>query len=188
MRSCIVAWLRVLLPLAALVILSTLFLLPRGPNSDDVIPYADVNAEELARNPRMTRPVFAGVTDDGSAVTLTAASTSSLQGANGDANELRLTWRAPKGLAVDLTAPSGKIDGNRIQLSGGVRITTSSGWVLIVPKLATDSVSGRLEGTGGLNAFAPLGRVKADRMELALNSNGQHVLNLSGNVNLLYKP
>ena len=38
MRSRIVAWLRVLLPLAALAILSTLFLLGRKPDPDDAIP------------------------------------------------------------------------------------------------------------------------------------------------------
>ena len=52
MRSRVVAWLRVLLPLAALAILSTLFLLPKSHDPDAAIPYADVDADrmEMSRN------------------------------------------------------------------------------------------------------------------------------------------
>ena len=55
-RSVIVAWLRVLLPLGALAVLSTLFLLSRKPDPDAAIPYARVDAEALARQPRVTAP------------------------------------------------------------------------------------------------------------------------------------
>ena len=41
-RTRTVRWLRVLLPLAALAMLSTLFLFSRGGDSESQIPYADV--------------------------------------------------------------------------------------------------------------------------------------------------
>ena len=72
MRSRLIAWLRVLLPLAALAILSTLFLLGRTPDPDDALPYAEVDAEDMVRDPRMTRPEFAGVSKSESEVTVTA--------------------------------------------------------------------------------------------------------------------
>ena len=72
MRSRLIAWLRVLLPLAALAILSTLFLLGRTPDPDDALPYAEVDAEDMVRDPRMTRPEFAGVSKSGAEVTVTA--------------------------------------------------------------------------------------------------------------------
>ena len=187
MRSRLVAWLRVLLPLAALAVLSTLFMLPGTPDPDDALPYADVDAEDLARDPRMTRPRFAGVTDDGAAVTLTADSAAP-EGESGSASRLRLTWRAAEGLAADLTAPRGQVDGDMIHLSGGVRVTTSDGWALTVPELDTDTASGRMLGEGGLTGFAPLGRIDADRMEIARDAEGRHVLNLSGGVRLIYEP
>lgn len=188
MRSRVVAWLRVLLPLAALAILSTLFLLPDSPDPDAAIPYADVDAEELARNPRMTRPEFAGVMDNGAAVTLTAEEATPTDGETGAAQQLRMTWRADDGLAADLTAPQGEVQADMISLSGGVRMTTSDGWALTVPTLDTDTSSGIMTGEGGLNAFAPFGRVYADRMQMSRNDDGQHVLNLSGGVRLLYQP
>ena len=111
-RSVIVAWLRVLLPLGALAILSTLFLLSRRPDPDAAIPYASVDAEELARHPRVTAPSYAGVTADGAALTLTAESVTPAgrdpeQG--GSASGLRLDWRGADGLTAELTAPQAEI-------------------------------------------------------------------------------
>ncbi|TKW66672.1 MAG: hypothetical protein DI616_09265 [Paracoccus denitrificans] len=188
MRSRVVAWLRVLLPLAALAILSTLFLLPQSPDPDAAIPYADVDAEALARDPRMTRPEFSGVTESGAAVTLTAERASPAQSEDAEADQLRMTWRAPDGLAADLTAPHGKVDGTMIRLNGGVRVTLSDGWAMTVPVLNTDTTTGVMTGEGGMTTFAPFGRIDADRMEMTRNADGQHVLNLSGGVRLVYQP
>ena len=67
-RTRVVRWLRVLLPLAALAMLSTLFLFSRGGDSESQIPYADVDAQAMARDPRLVSPEYAGVTDDGAAL------------------------------------------------------------------------------------------------------------------------
>ena len=89
MRSRLIAWLRVLLPLAALAILSTLFLLGRTPDPDDALPYAEVDAEDMVRDPRMTRPEFAGVSKSGAEVTVTADRASPLQGSDSAAEAQR---------------------------------------------------------------------------------------------------
>lgn len=188
MRSRVVAWLRVLLPLAALVILSTLFLVGRSPDPDGAIPYAEVDAEALARDPRMTRPAFSGVTNGGAAVTLVAERASTEPGGNDAADQLRLTWRAPDGLAADLTAPHGELADQMVRMSGGVRMTTSDGWAMTLPQVEADLTADRLVGDGGLTAFAPMGRIDAGKMEIIRDQNNQHVLNLSGGVRLIYEP
>ena len=71
-HSRVVGWLKVALPLAALAILSTLFLLSDRIDPEDALPYAEVDVEDLAREPRMTAPTYAGMTTDGAALTLTA--------------------------------------------------------------------------------------------------------------------
>ena len=71
-HSRLVGWLKLALPLAALVILSTLFLIADRIDPEAAIPYANVDVEDLARDPRMTTPSYAGLTSDGSALTLTA--------------------------------------------------------------------------------------------------------------------
>lgn len=73
LHSRLVSWLKVVLPLAALAILSTLFLVARTINPDDAIPYADVDVADRVREPRITAPTWAGITSDGAALSVEAA-------------------------------------------------------------------------------------------------------------------
>lgn len=187
-RSRLIAWLRVLLPLAALAILSTLFLVGRTPNPDDALPYAEVDAEDMARDPRMSRPQFAGVSEGGAEVTLNADTARPMQGEGSSAEALRMTWRAQDGLAADLTAPDASLDKQVILLSGGVRVTTSDGWAMTVPQVESDMASDQMTGTGGVTAFAPMGRLDADAFEVMRNAEDQQLLNFTGGVRLLYQP
>lgn len=194
-RTRIVRWLRVLLPLVALAILSTLFLLSQKPGEDPQIPYADVDAEELAREPQMTLPEYAGVTADGAAITLRADQVRSGEaGETGsEANRLRMTWRAEDGLAADLTAPGGALEDGTVRLTGGVRITTSSGWAMTTPQI--DSPTGDSAGRAAIvapeevNAFAPFGQLTAGAMDLSRTGpKGDHLLNFTHGVRLIYQP
>jgi lipopolysaccharide export system protein LptC len=81
-HSRVVGWLKVALPLAALAILSTLFLLSDRIDPEDALPYAEVDVEELAREPRMTAPTYAGMTTDGAALSLTAVEARPSAGTN----------------------------------------------------------------------------------------------------------
>ena len=65
LHSRLVAILKVTLPLLALVILSTLFLISRKINPEDAIPYADVDIEDRLRDPKMTGASLSGMTPDG---------------------------------------------------------------------------------------------------------------------------
>jgi len=71
--SRVVAWLKVIFPLSALALLSTLFLFARSIDPEQSIPFADVDVKELAREPRITAPEFSGMTADGAAITISAA-------------------------------------------------------------------------------------------------------------------
>ena len=72
-RTRVVRWLRVLLPLLALAMLSVMFLFSReGGDGRSQIPYAEVDAEAMARDPRVVAPEYAGVTADGARLTLRA--------------------------------------------------------------------------------------------------------------------
>ena len=55
-RTRIVRWLRVILPLVALAILSVLFLLGRSPDPEARIPYAEGRIADLARSRGITAP------------------------------------------------------------------------------------------------------------------------------------
>ena len=71
--SRMVALLKVLLPLAALALLSTLFLISRGVNIEATIPFADHEIEERMRGQQITAPFFSGTTAQGDEITVTAS-------------------------------------------------------------------------------------------------------------------
>ena len=68
----LVRFLRIALPLLALALLSTVFLVARHLNPDDAIPYSDVDIADRLREPRMTSPDYAGTTADGADLRVTA--------------------------------------------------------------------------------------------------------------------
>ena len=187
-RTRVVRWLRVLLPLAALAMLSTLFLFSRGGDSESQIPYADVDAEAMARDPRLVAPEYAGVTDDGARLILRATEAAPGPG-GGQAQDLRLDWQRPDGLRADLTAPRAGLADGAIRLDGGVRMTTSSGWVLDARSVEAETDRSRIAAGNGVKAEGPFGTLSAQRMELAPGKGEDAlILNFSGDVRLIYQP
>lgn len=189
-RTRIVRGLRVVLPLAALGILSTLFLLGREPGADPNIPYAQVDAEDMAREPRMTAPRYAGVTPDGATILLNAEE-ASVDPADGRLRALQLDWQAPGegGLTAHLDAPLAETRPESIHLSGGVGMRTSSGWTMTAPDVLAQITGDRIAAGGGVEATAPFGRIEAEAAELVPDAAGAgHVLNFTGGVRLLYQP
>ena len=189
-RTRVVRWLRFLLPLAALAILSTLFLFSRNGGEESQIPYAEVDAQQMAQEPRVVAPQYAGVTDDGAELSLVARQAAP-SGGGGNAQELRLDWKRPDGLSADLTAPSAGVADGLIGLTGGVRMTTSSGWQVDAPSVDAATDRSRISAGEGVEAVAPFGQIRADRMDLepqGEDGSGAAVLNFSGSVRLIYQP
>lgn len=193
-HSRVVFWLKIVLPLLALAILSTLFLFSRRIDTDAALPYARVDVEALARDPRLTSPEYSAVTEDGAAVALTARTARTGQGA-GDgtsAEDLVAAYETPGGLRIDISAREGRIDrpGGRMRLSGDVEIVTSTGYTML-----TEGLDGALDRTdlrsdGGVTAEAPFGRITAGQMEIRHESTGNpgYVLDFKTDVMLIYDP
>ncbi|WP_374298899.1 hypothetical protein [Paracoccus sp. (in: a-proteobacteria)] len=188
-RTRVVRWLRVLLPLLALAMLSVLFLFSRTGDTESRIPYAEVDAEAMARDPRVVAPEYAGVTEDGASLTLRATEAAPGNGGSGSARDLRLDWLRPDGLRADLTAPQAGLAEGAIRLDGGVRMTTSTGWTLDAQSVEAATDRSRIAAGDGVEAEAPFGALSAQRMELAPAEEGDSsILNFSGDVRLIYKP
>lgn len=189
----LVGWLKVALPLLALAILSTLFLLSDQINPDDALPYAEVDVEDLAREPRMTAPSYAGTTADGAALTLTADEARPQAGDTpASARGLRLELATPDGAVTKVNSGQAVVDpgANQAVLSGGVTVTTSTGY-----RVETDSVTARLdrsglESAGQVTATGPAGDLRADRMTLRQDNQtpGAYLLVFNGAVRLVYRP
>lgn len=195
-RTRIVRWLRVLLPLTALAILSTMFLFSRQPTGEPEIPYATVDAEDMAREPRIIAPEYAGVTSDGARLSLTAEEASpDSDSSPAGARALRLDWLSSDGLTAEVTAPEAGVEGETISLFGGVELQTSTGWTLSAPRLDAATDRSRLQADDGVRATAPFGEITSGRMQLGpadlSESTGEGratVLDFADGVRLIYQP
>ena len=189
-RTQIVNWLKILLPLASLILLSTLFLLSRSQGSDPSIPFAEIEA--IAREQRIAAPNFSGVTDDGSVITIAAETATPIEGSGGLAIQM-LSARidATNGNRVDLSAGSGRIDTRRrtATLEGLTRVRTSNGYVMETRGLTADLASGRVTSDGAMEIRAPYGAITAGQLtiEPATDASGRQML-FTGGVRLIYDP
>lgn len=193
-HSRLIAWLKIVLPLLALAILSTLFLVARTIDPEDAIPYAEVDVEERLREPRMTEPAYAGVTKDGAALTLAAneARPDAADDRSGTAKALSGMLETPDGARTDLTAGAARINSTAglIFLTDGVEITQSNGW-----KVTTDAMTASMDRTEvsavtPVAAFGPAGELTAQAMHLSEDATmpGRYLLVFKGDVKLIYRP
>lgn len=190
-RSRIVAWLRVLLPLTALAILSVLFLLGRKPEPDASIPYANVDPQDLAERQAITNPTYTGVTDSGAQLTISGSEAVPGQSKDsGSLSAVRMTIRAEDGRAADVSAGSGHIDGDQVTLGDGVRMTTADGWVVTAPEFLASTSAGTVRADQQVDVRAPFGDLTAGNMQLRPVEPGaqDQILDLKGGVRLIYRP
>lgn len=187
-RTRIVRWLRVLLPLIALAILSTMFLFSDRHATEPEIPYAEVDAQDAVEKPRVIRPDYAGVTSDGAELSFQARKVVPGSGADqGSADSVSLDWERSDGLRAHLTAPAGGVDDRAVSLTGGVRMTTSTGWQIDSPRIDAATDRSVVTAEDGIRADGPLGQLDAGAMELS-PQDGPAVLNFTGGVRLIYTP
>ncbi|WP_347311796.1 hypothetical protein [Defluviimonas sp. SAOS-178_SWC] len=192
-HSRVVFWLKIIMPLLALAILSTLFLFSRRIDTDQALPYAEVDVEELARDQRLTAPEYSGVTVDGAALMIQAhtARPGTDTGA-ATADNLVAVYEAPGGLRIDLSAAEGRIDegAGRMSLTGDVRIVTSSGYRMATPGLDSALDRTELHSNGAVRAEAPYGTIDAGNMEIR-HEDAEipgYVLLFNEGVKLIYQP
>ncbi|MFB2532157.1 LPS export ABC transporter periplasmic protein LptC [Paracoccus sp. p4-l81] len=189
-RTRMVNALKVALPLAALAVLSTMFLISDKADPDAALPYAQVDVDKMTREPRLGRPTYSGTTADGSAVVLSASN--ALPGADGavSAQALNLRLTTPQGLIAHVLADQGGVDagGRQIELAGGVRLSTSTGYSLATQSMTASTTDSRLTAPGTVTATAPFGRLTAGAMTLHGGETGAHVLDFTGGVRLIYQP
>lgn len=192
LHSRVVAWAKILLPLAALGLLSTLFLFSRVIDPEDAIPYANVDVADRIREPRMTAPTYSGVTSDGASLSVQAAEARpGSAGGAATATYLVARMETPDGALTDLTAASGALDttAGLLSLSGDVRMTTSTGYVV-----ESQAMTARLDRTGltspgDVRVTAPMGTITATGMSLEQSATpGDYVLVFNGRVRLIYTP
>lgn len=194
----VVATLRLVLPLAALGVLSTLFLFSREIDPSQALRFATVDADDLARDPRIGAPRLSSVTDDGTALTLEAETVRVASGTGeritGDI--VRAAFEAPDGGVSTVSARQVVLDreAGTLRLSGQVQLTDARGHVLDSDALVAALDRTWLESPGPVTGTGPLGRIAAGGMVLRnVPVNGgdgpaRHDLLFTGGVRLVHLP
>lgn len=189
--SVMVGWAKILLPLCALGLLATLFLFARGQNKPTEITFTEVRT--IAQEQRLSAPRFAGVTDDGAVLSVSARSAKP-DPARPDLvniNEILMRMDNPSGSFVTATATQGELDGRTRQarLLGLARLETSSGFEMETNGLIAELDTGVVMSDGLLEIQAPFGTLTAGKVTFRVSEQetGQQMLFTDG-VRLLYDP
>ncbi|WP_391480721.1 LPS export ABC transporter periplasmic protein LptC [Nereida sp. NH-UV-3] len=191
--SRLVVWLKIILPIVGLVLLSLLFLVAR-PATDvqSTIPYAKVEIDEIVADQRISAPTYSGVTAEGDAIEfnakLAAPSPNKPDSITSEGISARIDLKG--GTTISLTAPQASVDGptQTARLSGGVEVNTSAGVVVRTDAVTTSLETATLVTDGSVEATSSLGQITAGQMTLIQQNRGVHVLVFQNGVRVIYQP
>jgi lipopolysaccharide export system protein LptC len=183
-----VGFLKVTLPLAALILMSTVFLFARAPSPETTVPYAEI--QEIAREPGLSGAQFSGVADDGSVISLTARNTRPV----GDiitADTLLAGIDTVDGTRIDISAGTGEINNSAqtARLTGLARMVTSNGYEMETAGFTANFSTGRIVSEGALEVQAPFGALTAGNLVIETpEGTDEQVMLFQNGVRLVYTP
>ncbi|MCC6007066.1 MAG: LPS export ABC transporter periplasmic protein LptC [Rhodobacteraceae bacterium] len=190
----LVAWSRIVLPLLALGLLSSLFLFPRtgDPLRNEVFSPAD--RAEMLRDERIAQPRISLVAEDGTAIELRAEEARPLDAETGAFRAFGLSGvvLGRGGQRLELEAAEAMIEAGaeRAELGGGVVLHSETGHRLVTSGLSAALDRLELVSTGAVEVDGPEGRLSAGGMEVRLADEGRgaQLLVFTGGVKLIYEP
>jgi lipopolysaccharide export system protein LptC len=193
LHSRILPGLKLVLPLSALGLLSMLFLLPAEIDPSRALPLAPVDAEALAREPRLSAPRFSTVTGDGTALTLTADSVRIAAGTAelSRAEQVVAVFSEPGGTENRISADAAELDRatQQVTLIGNVVFDSDAGYRVDSMRIVAALDRTRAESPGPVSGQAPAGRIEAGGMLYEAGPDGGAPrLLFTGGVRLLYLP
>lgn len=191
--SRMIAWLKVLLPLVALVILSTLFLFARPSNPIAVLPFAEVELEEKLRSQGITEPYFSGQTEGGDLIAMKATSArpdpEALNIVNSVDVDVEITFDEGGAARFKSDAAQVNTDRQTAQLVGDVHITSTAGFELQTQELLLNLVEGRARSDQIVYGSGPFGQFQAGSMLYSGDNSAQNAqFHFDNGVKLIYTP
>lgn len=193
-----VGFAKIVLPLAALAILSSLFLFSKTNDPGKGLRLFDGDLSEFASKERITAPRFAGMTPSGVTIQISAeeASPRGTGGPAFDATDLFARIEMPDGNVVEVIAPLGSIDGltDMSELTGGIILKTTGGYYAKTHGLTFALNALDIASQGEISATTPIGDMQAGQMTLSLakpthdDEEPSYDLVFKNGVKLIYKP
>lgn len=191
--SRMVAWLKVALPLAALGLLSTLFLLSRVVDPTESIPFADTEVQDRLLNQQISGPYYSGTTASGDKIAFVAekvVTPNGLTGAN-RAEDVFVKIEMVSGTTMNVTSKRARVNVGQdvADLTGNVVITTSQGYIITSEALIARIAALDLRSPDTVFATTPAGELTAGSMRLmSPEPNTPAQLVFTNGVKLIYQP
>ena len=189
--SAFVVWVKTLLPIVALGMLSTIFLFSGRVDVTQSLPYAKLNIAEIVREQRITKPYFSGVSNNGTEITVSAAYASSdTQNSNIlNITDLSIILISEHEKAVRITAGLGVLDAakQKAMASKDVYLTAMPDFWLKTNNLTVDLKQGIATADTLFQSITALGTIDAGNMVVKTITSGQQIIFTNG-VRLIYYP
>jgi lipopolysaccharide export system protein LptC len=189
--SRLIAWLKILLPLGALVLLSTIFLLSRSTDPITRLPVLE-GAIDATQNEQVGSPFYAGTTDAGHALTLAARQA---RVADGDgsamiADDLRAVLDISDDNRIIIDATVGQMDDtDQLRLQSGVTLESSSGYTVRTEGLVSAMDRVDITSTGPVDADGRGVTLSAGKLHVEEAAEGDDIqLLFTEGVKLVYVP
>jgi len=189
--SRMVAFLKVILPLIALAILSTLFLLSDRIEVGSSIPFADGEIMDRVQGQQVTGPFFSGVTSDGDRLAFTADQVTTDGGPGNSATNLSVRIDFNEGGSLKMVAQSGhfQMDEDGATLRGNVLIESTTGYRMRSDEIQTLLSRVDIISPGEVRATGPAGQLTAGALRISADTDSQKTqLLFSQGVKLVYDP
>ena len=190
--SRMVQFLKVLLPLVAILMLSTVFLLSRSIQNNVTVPFSQQDIDERLADQVVTQPNYQGTTRKGEEVQIEAhRATQGTEGSVPTAAEFRGRMGLSNGGVITLDSNSGMIrpDKNTATFVGDVVIRTADGIEVTTDLLNTALDEIRGDTPGQVNGTGIIGNFSAGRMTFGTEKTDGpvHIIFTDG-VKLVYEP
>ncbi|MEM8631178.1 MAG: LPS export ABC transporter periplasmic protein LptC [Pseudomonadota bacterium] len=192
--SRLVLMLKLVLPLAGLAILSTLFLLARSFEAESSIPYAKVDVEEVARQQLLSSAQFSAVTASNAALLIEAERARPDPEMAGlffaEVVDSVITLEDGQVMTVRSDAARIDTDKNIANLSGDVKVLRDDGLSLVSEEIDTNLDKSTMTSDVPVEIMGDFGLLTADTMRVKQRAGpgGRLIANFVGNVKLLYEP
>lgn len=163
--SRVVRWLKVGLPLLALALLSSIFLIPRQHEFDGGIVYSSADLLRLGEGMSVARPRIEGSTVEGEPFVVEAESATpdGPDPERVDLREVRAEFTQAEGREIRVSAAAGALQpkAQLLSLSGDVRLETSDGYVVETARVETNLGEGEAQAPGPVVVRGPQGEIEA---------------------------
>ena len=191
--SPLIVALKIVLPLSALGLLATLFLISKPMPTQSQLPFSEAKRLDLISDQKITSPYYSGMTAGGDSVSLSARRILP-DPAKEDTvlvEDIALLIKPRQAQQIRLTAGLGRyqVEKDELVVDQLVEVISDAGYRVSSPKVLVKLSKTWLRAEGPVEGRAPNGRLSAGEMEIFREEATQGLqIVFKGGIKLLYDP